>query len=220
MQETKIINIALVDDHTLFRSGIANLLQEFSDIKVVFEASNGKELQKKLPEHTNIDVILMDITMPGMDGYAATAWVKEEYPSIYVLALSMFDEEAAIIKMLKAGARGYILKESSVIELHKAITEITKRGFYSNDLLSGKLINSIQNKTVDTDNKDFIPLSAKETEFLILCASEYTYKEMADAMGIAVRSAENHRQNLFEKLNIKSRVGLALEAIRRGLVKV
>lgn len=220
MQESKIINIALVDDHTLFRSGIANLLQEFSDIKVVFEASNGKELQKILPEHTNIDVILMDITMPGMDGYAATAWVKEEYPSIYVLALSMFDEEAAIIKMLKAGAGGYILKESSVIELHKAITEITKRGFYSNDLLSGKLINSIQNKTVDTDSKDFIPLSAKETEFLILCASEYTYKEMADVMGIAVRSAENYRQTLFEKLNIKSRVGLALEAIRRGLVKV
>jgi DNA-binding NarL/FixJ family response regulator len=216
----KQINIALVDDHTLFRSGIANLLQEFSDIKVVFEASNGKELQKILPQHTDINVILMDITMPGMDGYAATAWVKETYSNIHVIALSMFDEEAAIIKMLKAGAGGYILKESSITELHKAITEIMKRGFYSSDLLSGKLINSIQQKAVAANSYDLLPLTFKEKEFLILCASEFTYKEMADAMGIAVRSVENYRQILFEKLNIKSRVGLALEAIRRGLVKV
>lgn len=132
----------------------------------------------------------------------------------------MFDEEAAIIKMLKAGAGGYILKESSITELHKAITEIMKRGFYSSDLLSGKLINSIQQKAVAADSDDLLPLTFKETEFLILCASEFTYKEMADAMGIAVRSVENYRQILFEKLNIKSRVGLALEAIRRGLVKV
>lgn len=216
----KKINIALVDDHTLFRSGIANLLQEFSDIKVVFEASNGKELQKILPHHADINVILMDITMPGMDGYAATAWVKKTYSNIHVIALSMFDEEAAIIKMLKAGAGGYILKESSITELHKAITEIMKRGFYSSDLLSGKLINSIQQKAVAADSDDLLPLTFKETEFLILCASEFTYKEMADAMGIAVRSVENYRQILFEKLNIKSLVGLALEAIRRGLVKV
>lgn len=154
-----------------------------------------------------------------MDGYAATAWVKRQYPKIHVLALSKFDEEAAIIKMLKAGAGGYILKESSIIELHRAITEITKKGFYSNELLSGKLINSIQKKDEPIDSKDLIQLSSKECEFLILCASEFTYKEMADNMGIAVRSVENYRQVLFEKLNIKSRVGLALEAIRRGLVK-
>lgn len=216
----KKIHIALVDDHTLFRSGIANLLQEFSDIKVVFEASNGKDLQKKLPLHTDIDVILMDITMPAMDGYAATAWVKENYSNIHVLALSMFDEEAAIIKMLKAGAGGYVLKESSTIELHKAITEIIKQGFYSSELLSGKLIHSLQKKPLPDITKDTIPLTRKETEFLILCASEFTYKEMADSMGIAVRSVENYRQILFDKLNLKSRVGLALEAIKRGLVKL
>ncbi|MDI9364325.1 MAG: response regulator transcription factor [Flavobacterium sp.] len=216
----KIINIALVDDHALFRSGIANLLQEFSDIKLVFEAENGKDLQNKLPLHAAINVILMDITMPSMDGYAATAWVKEQYPSVHVIALSMFDDEAAIIKMLKAGAGGYILKESSIIEVHKAITEIMKRGFYNNDLLSGKLINSIQKKTEPADSKNLFPLTLKETEFLIHCASELTYKEIADEMGIAVRSVDNYRQTLFEKLNIKSRVGLALEAIKRGLVKV
>src|ERR1700761_6665423 len=122
------IHIALVDDHALFRSGIANLLSEFNDLHIAFEASNGKELQQLLPSHSTIDVILMDINMPGMDGYATTAWVKEFYPRIRVLALSMFDDDNAIIKMIRAGAGGYILKESQPTELYRAISEIRERG--------------------------------------------------------------------------------------------
>jgi DNA-binding NarL/FixJ family response regulator len=111
------IRIALVDDHALFRKGIGTLLSEFDDIEVVFDAPNGKELQSLLKTHPEIDVILMDITMPIIDGYAASAWVKQHYPLIHVLALSMFDEDIAVIGMLKAGAGGYILKESSPAEL-------------------------------------------------------------------------------------------------------
>ena len=114
------IHIALVDDHTLFRSGIANLLSEFDDINVVFEVSNGVELQKILQSKSDVDVILMDINMPLMDGYITTIWVKENYPLIHVLALSMFDEDIAVIKMLKAGAGGYVLKESKPVELYRA----------------------------------------------------------------------------------------------------
>src|SRR5580704_14779309 len=108
---TNTIHIGLVDDHSLFRSGVAKLLMEFNDLQIDFEASNGKELQRILPEFSlSTEVILMDITMPGMDGYAATAWVKETYPQINIIALSMYEEESAIIRMIKAGAGGYIFK--------------------------------------------------------------------------------------------------------------
>jgi DNA-binding NarL/FixJ family response regulator len=208
--------IALIDDHALFRKGIANLLSEFNDIEVVFDAANGKELQTILPRHSDIDVILMDITMPLMDGYAATAWLKKSYPLIQVLALSMFDEDEAVIGMLRAGAGGYILKESSPAELYRAIGEIKEKGIYINELVSGKMLRNVQSQ--DITAKDIVHLTERETEFIKLCVSELTYKEIADRMNIAPRSVENYRENLFEKLQTKSRVGLVLFAIKNGIV--
>ena len=142
--QQELIHIALVDDHGLFRSGIANLLTEFSDIKVAFEAANGKELQHLLPANPVVDVILMDINMPVMDGYSATVWVKQQFPLVQVLALSMFDDDMAVIKMLKAGAGGYVLKESKPVELYRAINEIKEKGVYLNELVSGKMLRSFQ----------------------------------------------------------------------------
>jgi DNA-binding NarL/FixJ family response regulator len=216
MQQKKI-NIALVDDHTLFRSGIANLLLEFDDIKIVFEAPNGKELQQLLPKHNDIDVILMDINMPIIDGYAATEWVKEKYPNINILALSMFDDDTAVIKMLKAGAGGYVLKESKPVQLHKAITEISEKGVYINDLVSGKMIKSLQQKA-PLSADDEIVLTAREKEFLQLCASDLTYKEIAVKMGIAFRSVDNYREAVFDKLELRSRVGVVLYGIKKGII--
>lgn len=210
--------IALADDHALFRRGIANLLSEFDDIEVIFDVSNGKELQEALPKNKDIDVILMDITMPVMDGYATTAWVIKNYPQINVLALSMFDEDMAVIGMLKAGAGGYVLKESTPLELYRAINEIKDKGVYLNEMVSGKMLRSVQ--TQDMNNKEGITLTERETEFIRLCVSELTYKEIADKMKIAPRSVENYRENLFEKLQMKSRVGLVLFAIKNGIVKI
>lgn len=210
--------IALADDHALFRRGIANLLSEFDDIEVVFDVSNGKELQEALPKNKDIDVILMDITMPVMDGYATTAWVIKNYPQINVLALSMFDEDMAVIGMLKAGAGGYVLKESTPLELYRAINEIKDKGVYLNEMVSGKMLRSVQ--TQDMNNKEGVTLTERETEFIRLCVSEFTYKEIADKMKIAPRSVENYRENLFEKLQMKSRVGLVLFAIKNGIVKI
>ncbi len=210
------IRIALVDDHALFRKGIGNLLSEFTDIDVVFDAPNGKELQSFLKTYSDIDVILMDITMPIMDGYAATAWVKQNYPLIHVLALSMFDEDIAVIGMLKAGAGGYVLKESSPAELYRAITEIKEKGIYINEMVSGKMLKNFQEQPTE----NIIRLTERETEFIRHCASELTYKEIADKMKIAPRSVENYRENLFDKLQMKSRVGLVLFAIKNGIVKI
>lgn len=213
-----MIHIGLVDDHSLFRSGIAKLLMEFGDLVIDFEAANGKELQKMLPVFiSSIEVILMDITMPGMDGYSATAWVKENHPHIHIIALSMYEEENAIIKMLRAGAGGYIFKESKPTDLHVAITAIKERGYYINDQVTGKIIKSLNYKP---ELANAVNLTEREKEFLILCVTEFTYKEIALKMNVATRTVDNYRESLFEKLNIKSRVGLALFAIKNDFVKI
>ena len=214
----KKIHIALVDDHSLFRSGIANLLREFNDIKVVFEAANGKELQEILTEKKEVDVILMDINMPLIDGYLATSWVKKRYPKIHVLALSMFDDDIAVIKMLKAGAGGYILKESKPQELYRAINEIKEKGIYLNELVSSKMLKDFQ-KSESLLIKENL-LSEREIEFIKLCVSELTYKEIAEAMNLAPKSVHNYREHLFLRLKLRSRVGLVMFAIKNKLVDI
>ncbi|MES2374872.1 MAG: response regulator transcription factor [Bacteroidota bacterium] len=211
------IQIAIVDDHALFRRGIANLLSEFAEIEVVFEASNGKELQTKLPANASVSVLLMDINMPIMDGYHATTWVKEHYPLVNILALSMFDEDLAVIRMLKAGAGGYVLKESQPTELYRAISEIHTKGIYLNEMVSGKMLRSFQTLDPQTEQSK---LTTREIEFLKLCVSELTYKEIAAKMNVAPRSVENYRENVFEKLAVKSRVGLVLYALKNDLASL
>jgi DNA-binding NarL/FixJ family response regulator len=210
--ETDQIHIAIVDDHTLFRNGVAALMSEFAELKVVFEAENGEQMQQMLNNHPLPEVILMDINMPVMDGYAAAKWIKEKYPQIRVLALSMFEDDKAVIKMIKSGASGYVLKESKPRELLEAIKTIHVKGVYINEMVSGKLIRSI----ADDEANHF---SKKELEFLKLCCSELTYKEIADQMFVSPRTVDNYRESLFQKLNIKSRTGLVLYAIQNEIFK-
>ena len=213
MQEEKI-DIAIVDDHTLFRSGLASLMAEFEEISVVFEAMNGVDFQEKLRNHNSISVVLLDINMPLMDGYATAKWIKANVPHIHVLALSMFEDEKAIIEMLKAGAGGYLLKESKPSELFIAIKTIKEKGFYINDLVSGRLLTSLKTDT-------FKPiLSERELLFLQLCSTELTYKEIASDLGLSPRTVDNYREALFAKLNIKSRTGLVVYGIKNGWIKI
>jgi DNA-binding NarL/FixJ family response regulator len=214
--KVKEIRLALADDHVMFRNGIANLLSEFKDINIVFEVSNGRELQKMLALKNDIDVILMDINMPLLDGYQATQWTREHYPQIHILALSMFDEDMAVIRMLKAGAGGYVLKESQPVELYNAIREIAEKGIFINEMVSGKMLKSIQSG--ETDPVAAYKLTDREIQFIKESVSELTYKEIADNMGISARSVDNYRENLFAKLEVKSRVGLVLFAIKNGIV--
>jgi DNA-binding NarL/FixJ family response regulator len=212
MQEK--IKIALVDDHTLFRSGLASLLSEFDEIEIVFEATNGADLQAKLARQAQVQLLLMDINMPVMDGFTATSWVKEHYPNVYILALSMFEDEKSIIKMIKAGANGYMLKESKPTELLFAIKTMIERGFYVNELVSGRLLVSIKN-----DNPKHI-LTERELAFLQYCSTELTYKEIAALMNVSPRTVDNYRESLFAKLNLKSRTGLVVYGIKNGLIQI
>ena len=211
--ENNKIHIAIVDDHTLFRNGVAALMAEFDELEMVFEAENGQQLQQALAKHGKPDVILMDINMPVMDGYASTKWVKQNYPKIRVLALSMFEDDKAVIQMIKCGAGGYVLKESRPRELLEAIKAIHEKGVYINEMVSGKLLRSV------ADKEDLPDISKKELEFLKLCCSELTYKEIADQMFVSPRTVDNYREALFLKLNLKSRSGLVLYAIQNGIFK-
>jgi len=208
---TDKILIAIVDDHTLFRNGVAGLMGEFDELQVVFEAENGQQMQYALAKHASPDVMLMDINMPVMDGYETTAWLKKNYPQVKVLALSMFEDDKAVIKMIKNGASGYVLKESKPGELLDAIKTIHTKGVYINDMVSGKLIRSV------TDGEDGPDFTKKELEFLCLCCSELTYKEIADKMFVSPRTVDNYREALFLKLNLKSRTGLVLYAIQNQI---
>jgi len=211
-------SVVLVDDHSLLRIGLAQLVQSLG-FTVIFEADDGKEFIERLQTTALPDVVLMDINMPVMDGFEATQWLKQNHPDIKVLALSMYDNENSIIRMLKCGAKGYILKDSEPAELKAAIDALVSKGYYYSDLVSGKLIHAI-NKIEDEGSavNTLSNLNDRETDFLKYACTEMTYKEIADKMFVSPRTIDGYRDGLFEKLNVKTRVGLVMYAIKNGIV--
>ena len=138
-------NVVLVDDHVLLRNGLANLIESFGDCKVLFQASNGKDFIEKLKPKLLPHLVLLDINMPEMDGYETCLWLKENYPDIKVLALSMYDNENSVIRMFRAGAKGYILKDCDPVELKTALNDVITKGFYYSEMVTAKLIHTINN---------------------------------------------------------------------------
>lgn len=216
---TTNITVGLVDDHVLLRNGLAALVRNIGH-QVVIEASDGKDFIAKLQEGPKPEVVLMDINMPVMDGYDTAIWMKQHYPDIKVLALSMYDDEAAIIRMLKNGARGYILKDSDTPELKSAIEAVLTKGFYYTEMITGKLLHTINQSDEEGSTRKVLNLNDRELEFLKLSCSEMTYKEIADRMHLSPRTIDGYRDSLFDKLKIKTRVGLAIYAIKHGIVHV
>jgi len=163
----------------------------------------------------------MDITMPEMDGYLTAEWLHNNYPEIKILALSTMDSEAAIIKMIKSGAKGYVLKDAEPDELKLAFDEVMSQGYFYNELITRKVLKGV-GQLVDSKNPTsiFVKLTDRETEFLKYACTEMTYKEIADKMFVSVRTVEGYRDALCEKLDLKSRVGLAMYAIKNQLVNI
>jgi DNA-binding NarL/FixJ family response regulator len=209
-----MIKIALVDDHALLRNGLASLINSFDGFKVIFEADNGKQMIEKFAQGQQPDLVLMDINMPEMDGFQSTLWLKDNQPQVKVLVLSMLDNDTAIIRMLRYGAKGYILKDSRPEIFKDAINSIIQKGFYMNELVTGRLVHLVH---MDS-NTTLVQLTDKEIEFLKQCCSEKSYKEIAVAMNITPRAVEALRANVFEKIDTPSRVGAVLYAIKNGIV--
>lgn len=213
--------VALVDDHELLRSGLVGIINAIEGFEVMFEASNGKEFIEKVQKSSPPDIVLLDITMPDMDGYETAAWIKQKLPSIKVLVLSMLTHDMAIIRMLKNGVKGYILKDSKPETFKQAMESIKNNDFYVNELVRNKLINYVTNEEEFHKQSDLL-LNITETEahFLQLLCADKAYKEIAEEMCVSVRTIDTHRDNLFKKLDIKTRVGLVVFAIKHGIVTI
>lgn len=207
-------NIVLVDDHVLLRNGLSTLITDLG-FNVLYECNNGKQLTEKINKDNAPDLVLMDINMPEMDGFETTQWLKNNFPLVNVIALSMFDDESSIIRMLKNGARGYILKDINPAELKQAINSVMTKGFYYSELVSGSLLHSIANAQ---EGDGVLSLKDREIEFLKLVCTEMTYKEISDKMNLSPRTIDGYRDDLFQKLGVKSRVGLVLFAIKCRII--
>ena len=210
--------IALVDDHTMFRKGLAVLIGLFSGYKVLMDVANGREFIDQLDPNELPDIVLLDIHMPVMDGYATAAWLHEHHPGIRVLALSTMDSDTTIIKMIQQGARGYILKDADPKELQVAFEEILAKGYYYNEMLTRKVIQSIHHG--GSDSSLFPKISDREMEFLKHACSEKNYQQIADEMFVSERTVDGYRESLFKKFNVSNRVGLVLYAIKNQLVQL
>lgn len=212
-------SIVIVDDHILIAKAIGSIMANFEDFEVLYECGNGKELQDKFNTKKNIpSIVLLDISMPIMDGFETSKWLRENHPHVLVLALSMQDDEQSLIRMIKNGARGYLLKNVAPSELETALKTITNNGFYYPDWASNIVFSTMMgNSSHQNVNLVTTDLSEREKEFLRLCITEMSYKEISEKMFCSPRTIESYRNSLCEKLNIKTRVGLAVFAIKSGL---
>lgn len=211
--------IAVVDDHTMFRKGIAALINLFPRYEVLFEASDGREMIERLKYQRLPDIILLDITMPGMDGYETAEWLRVHQPDVHVLALSTMESEMAIIKMIRHGAKGYILKDAEPEELKLAFDEIFAIGFFFNEIVTRKIMRSITQLTDESSALNtFAKLSPRELDFIRRACSEKSYQEIAKEMFVSERTVDGYREALFKKLSVSTRVGLVLYAVRNKLV--
>lgn len=213
--------IALVDDHTLLRNGLASLIRSFEGYTVIFEADNGRDFIRQLQHHPQPDIILLDITMPGMNGFETAAWIKENTPGIRILVLSMMDNDEVVISMLRAGARGYILKDSKPLVFKQALDSIRDTGYFMNELVSNKMFSYVRNEENRSQEMSAIAgLTDREFTFLQYACTEMTYKDIAVQMQVSPRTVDGYRDELLKKLNVQTRVGLVLYAIRNGIVKL
>ena len=211
------INIAVVDDHRLYRNGLVNLIHSLgNEFQVTMQAGNGKEFLESLENATLPHIVILDIDMPGMNGFETAEILAKKYPALPILVITMLEDEASLIRMLRIGVKGFLSKDVESDELKLALLSIASKGYHYTDLITGKLIQSLQNDQVSVNSEN--NLSEREIAFLEYCCTELTYKEIADKMCLSPKTIDGYRAVLFEKLNAKSRVGLVLHVIRNGIV--
>lgn len=216
------MKLALVDDHKLFRRGLISLIEmAVPEHSVLFEAENGDDLKQKIDPDNQPDIILMDINMPGVDGYQSVAWLNENFPLVHVLVVSMVENEESIVRMLRLGVKGYLCKDVEPTELGQALRTIVNKGFYYTDYITGILVHSIREESTSlTKVSPVYEMNDRELSFLQLACSELTYHEIAGKMFLSPKTVDGYRNTLFEKFGVKSRVGLVLFALRGGLISL
>lgn len=208
----------MADDHVLLRNALAALIDSFEDCQVILQAGNGKELTEAIRKGSSPQVVILDLNMPDMDGFDTAAWLQEHYPDILVLMLTMYDSELSLIRLLQAGVKGFLKKDIHPSELKFAIQSVVQNGYYYSNHTTGKLVNLFRQHSDGNSLIQRSVLNDQEIQFLKLACSDLTYKEIAQRMSLNPRAVDTLRDQLFIKLDVKSRVGLALVAIRQGVV--
>lgn len=221
----KKVKLAIADDHNLFRKGLIKLIHmgdKANKYHILFEAQDGNELKEKLDKNALPDIILVDIYMPDMDGYEIVSWLKENYPAIRILVISMFETEEAVLKMMRLGVKGYLSKDIEVEDMHKALEAISAGNHYYADFVIEALTNEVQEKPKAsfTPADNWKALSDNEKIFLQLACTELTYAEIAEKMILSPKTIEGYRESLFAKFKVRNRVGLAMFAVRNGMITV
>lgn len=218
INQNKKIKVAITDDHTLLRNALARVVNSFDGYTVLMEADNGKDLRDKIVKHMVPDVVLLDVNMPGMDGFETTQWLHKNYPFIKIIVLSMLNDEKTIIRMFRLGASGYLLKNTDSDELKNALDAVINKNVYLSEFVSSKLVSGLHSDTEEIIKP--VLLNDREKEFLRLTCTELAYKDIAEKMNLSPRTIDDYRQSLFTRLNVHSRVGLVMYAIRNGIAEV
>lgn len=217
---SKTIKIALVDDHQLFRKGMAQLVGGFPNTKIVIEAENGQDLLNQLATKKT-DIVFMDLYMPEMNGIQATIQIQQNYPEVKIIALSMHNEKKFILEMIKNGANGFLSKNSEPQELQEAISSVMTTGYYFNNYVTEALYMGWQNKRkVDIDLKHRDSLTNREREVMVLISTQFTTSEIAKELFLSPRTIENHRHRILEKIGVRNIAGMVIYAIENGYVEV
>lgn len=214
----KKYKVLLADDHVLLRDALANLINSFDEFRIMAVASNGKELTGIISKTNFPDIVLLDLNMPIMDGYETAQWLHENYPDIKILVLTMYDSEIALIRLLQVGVRGFLKKDIHPNELHRAVTSVAEDGYYYSHNTTGKLATLFQKNNNSKSSLEKAMLSTLDIEFLRYASTDMTYKEIAHVMNITPRAIDGYRDSLFDRLDVKSRVGLAIYAVKNGIV--
>ena len=209
-------SVLLADDHTLVRAGIRALVEKLSEVEVIAEAKDGREALRLVREHRP-DLVLMDIAMPGLNGYEATSRISKEFPDIRVIILSMYANEEYVREAVHAGAAGYLLKRCATAELEKAIKTVAGGDSYFSPLVAAQARNGPR---PSADRASLERLTPRQREILQLIAERHSTKEIAQILGISVKTVETHRAQLMDRLSIHDVPGLVRFAIRTGLVSL
>ncbi len=213
------IKVAIADDYKIFRDGLKVGMSSDENLEVVLEADNGEDLLKGMKD-TEVDVILMDLKMPIMDGIQATKEVKKTYPATKVLAVTMYDDDKFIIHLMENGANGYLLKNAESEEIRKAIYAIHENGYYFNDVVNKALLKRLvlKGNLKPSFNND-VDFTERELEVLKLICEEKTAAEIGKEIFLSPRSVEGIRQRLIEKVGVRNTAGLVMFAIKKGIVE-
>ena len=212
------IKVALADDHILLRNALAALIDSFEECSVIHQSGNGKEMISAVAAGIVPDVAILDLNMPELDGFETAEWLHKNFPEVHVLMLTMYDSELSLIRLLQTGVKGFLKKDVHPSELKFAITSVVQSGYYYSNHTTGKLVNLFRSNKEGNMNLQNTLLSDREVSFLRLACSDLTYKEIAEKMDLNPRSIDTLRDHLFVKLDVKSRVGLAMVAIKNGIV--